>query len=159
MAYADTQRHRLGVNFIQLPINRPEHSFNPLMRDGAATFRALGATPNYFPSSFSQYGVATQYAVPDEEHWLGTVVDFESQLVEADFKQARIFWEKTLASEPGQQDNFVSNVAGHLSSAVAQVRTVTYGKLFSIFVLFGMSLSIIGTFTSPWCLVDTRKYC
>ncbi|KAI0870415.1 catA, catalase [Hypoxylon argillaceum] len=126
LAYADTQRHRLGVNFIQLPINRPEHSFNPLMRDGAATFRALGATPNYFPSSFSQYGVATQYAVPDEEHWLGTVVDFESQLVEADFKQARIFWEKTLASEPGQQDNFVSNVAGHLSSAVAQVRTVTY---------------------------------
>ncbi|KAI0450977.1 catA, catalase [Xylaria acuta] len=126
LAYADTHRHRLGVNFIQLPINKPEHSFNPLMRDGAATFNGLGATPNYFPSSFSQYGVATQYAQPDEEHWLGTVVEYESQVVDADFKQARVFWEKTLAGEPGQQNNFVSNVAGHLSSAVEQVRKATY---------------------------------
>jgi catalase len=129
LAYADTQRHRLGVNFIQLPINKPDHSFSPLMRDGAATFNGLGATPNYFPSSFTTYGIAPQYAQPDEEHWLGTVVNFESQLVDADFSQARIFWEKTLAGEPGQQDNFVSNVAGHLMSAAAQVRTVTYGML------------------------------
>ncbi|TRX95685.1 hypothetical protein FHL15_003239 [Xylaria flabelliformis] len=126
LAYPDTQRHRLGVNFYQLPINKPEHSFTPLMRDGAATFKGLGATPNYFPSSFSHYDVATQYARPDEEHWLGTVVNYDSQVVDADFKQARIFWEKTLAAHSGQQDSFVSNVAGHLKDAIAEVRKVTY---------------------------------
>ncbi|KAI0435537.1 catalase-like domain-containing protein [Xylaria telfairii] len=125
LAYADTQRHRLGVNFIQLPINKPKQSFNPLMRDGAATFKGLGATPNYFPSSFSTYGKASQYAQPDEELWLGTVTDFESQVVDADFEQARDFWEQTLS--PEEQDNFVSNVAGHLKSAVSEVRMVTYG--------------------------------
>ncbi|KAI2643566.1 catA, catalase [Xylaria nigripes] len=126
LAYADTQRYRLGTNFIQLPINKSEYSFNPIMRDGAATINGLGATPNYFPSSFAKYGVAAQYAEPDEEHWLGTVIDYESQLVDADFVQPRIFWEKTLAAEPGQQDNFVSNVAGNLKSAVPQVRQATY---------------------------------
>ncbi|RYC56256.1 hypothetical protein CHU98_g9958 [Xylaria longipes] len=129
LAYADTQRHRLGVNFIQLPINKPEYSFNPLTRDGAATFKGLGATPNYFPSSFSRYGVATQYAQPDEEHWLGTAVNYDAEVVDADFEQPRIFWEKVLAGQPGQpgqQDNFVSNVSGHLKGAVEEVRKVTY---------------------------------
>ncbi|KAI5926671.1 heme-dependent catalase [Camillea tinctor] len=127
LAYADTQRHRLGTNFIQLPVNKPERSFNPVNRDGAASLDDnLGATPNYFPSSFFKYGIASQYAVPDEEHWLGTVIDFQSQVVPADYNQARIFWRETLAHEKGQQDNFVSNVAGHLSSAVESVRKATY---------------------------------
>ena len=88
----------------------------------------LGATPNYFPSSFFKYGTAPQYAQPDEEHWLGTVEDFQSEVVAADYDQARIFWQQTLAAEPGQQDNFISNVAGHLSSAVESVRQATYGE-------------------------------
>ncbi|KAI0599972.1 heme-dependent catalase [Biscogniauxia sp. FL1348] len=127
LAYADTQRHRLGTNFIQLPVNKPERSFNPVNRDGAASLGDnLGATPNYFPSSFFKYGVTAQYAAPDEEHWLGTVVDFQSEVVPADYDQARIFWQKTLAAEKGQQDHFVSNVAGHLSAAVESVRKATY---------------------------------
>ncbi|KAI1329505.1 heme-dependent catalase [Xylariaceae sp. FL0255] len=128
LAYADTQRHRLGTNFIQIPVNKPEKSFTPLNRDGAATIRNFGATPNYFPSSFFEYGIASQYALPDEELWLGTVVDFQSQVVPADYEQARIFWRRTLASEPGQQDHFVSNVAGHLSQALKSVREATYSE-------------------------------
>ncbi|GAP90749.1 putative catalase [Rosellinia necatrix] len=124
LAYADTQRHRLGVNFIQLPINKPEKGFNPLIRDGAATFYGLGATPNYYPSSFANYPPAPQYAQADDELWLGTVEDFQSELVDADFEQARIFWEKTL--DPIEQDRFISNVAEHLKGAVAQVRQKTY---------------------------------
>ncbi|CAJ2506291.1 Uu.00g004210.m01.CDS01 [Anthostomella pinea] len=127
LAYADTQRHRLGTNFIQLPVNRPARSFNPVNRDGAASLGDnLGATPNYFPSSFFQYGVSAQYAQPDEEHWLGTVEDFQSQVVAADYDQARIFWQKTLPGDPNGQANFVSNVAGHLSVAVESVRKATY---------------------------------
>lgn len=133
LAYADTQRHRLGTNFIQLPVNRPHNQpFTPLMRDGAATVNGnLGGTENYYPSSFYNVGVAAQYAQPDEEQFGGTVVNFESQVVDADYIQPRIFWEKTLAREPGQQDNFISNVAGHLSAVTGdkglQVRQAVYG--------------------------------
>ncbi|ESZ93183.1 catA, catalase [Sclerotinia borealis F-4128] len=132
LAYADTQRHRLGTNFIQLPVNAPHNrSFNPLIRDGAATINGnLGGTENYFPSSFYNVGVAAQYAQPDEEQFQGTIVSFESQVVDADYVQARVFWEKTLVKEPGQQDNFISNVAGHLGSVTGnkglQVRQAVY---------------------------------
>jgi catalase len=132
LAYADTQRHRLGVNFIEIPVNRPLHSFNPLIRDGACTTNGnLGGTANYFPSSFYTPAPAPQYAQPDEEHWIGTVVKFESVVVDADFDQARIFWEKTLAKEMDQQEHFVSNVASHLCAVAGdkavQIRNAVYG--------------------------------
>ncbi|KAF7939249.1 uncharacterized protein EAE97_007329 [Botrytis byssoidea] len=132
LAYADTQRYRLGANFVQLPVNAPyKKPFTPLIRDGAATINGnFGGTQNYFPSSFYNVGVATQYAQPDEEQFQGTVVNFESQVVDADYAQPRIFWEKTLAEEPGQQDNLISNVAGHLSSVTGdmglEVRQAVY---------------------------------
>lgn len=132
LAYADTQRHCLGVNFIEIPINRPLRSFNPVIRDGACTTNGnLGGTANYFPSSFYTPAPAPQYSQPDEEHWVGTVVNFESAVVDADFDQARIFWEKTLAMERDQQEHFVSNVAGNLSAVrgdkSVQIRDAVFG--------------------------------
>ncbi|KAI1454237.1 catA, catalase [Annulohypoxylon moriforme] len=126
LAYADTQRHRLGTNFFQLPVNRNEKSFTPLIRDGAAAFYNLGSTPNYYPASSEHYDTAKQYAQPDEECWVGTVVDWQSQVVDADYEQATKFWQVELAKQPGQQDNFVSNVASHLSSAEQPIRQKTY---------------------------------
>jgi len=114
-------------------VNRPLHAFNPLVRDGACTVNGnLGGTANYFPSSFYSVGVAPQYAVPDEELWQGTVVDFESQVTDADFVQARIFWEKVLPREKDQQQHFVDNVADHLSAVRGDkgelVRNNVYGE-------------------------------
>lgn len=46
-SYPDTQRHRLGVNYQQIEVNRPLNAFNPFNRDGAmAMNRNLGANPN-----------------------------------------------------------------------------------------------------------------
>ncbi|KAF3770458.1 catalase-domain-containing protein [Cryphonectria parasitica EP155] len=129
LAYADTQRYRLGTNFIQFPINRPAYSFTPLNRDGqGASGDNLGATPNYYPSSFFAYGAAAQYATSgvNEERFDGPVVDYESPLRPDDFAQATSFWRDVLAREKGQQDNFVGNVAAHLRSAVAAVRGDVY---------------------------------
>ncbi|KAI2472270.1 heme-dependent catalase [Annulohypoxylon bovei var. microspora] len=127
LAYADTQRHRLGANFFQLPVNRNEKSFNPLIRDGAAAFYNLGSTPNYYPASSETYGKAAQYAQPDEECWVGTVVDWQSEVMDVDFDQARIFWQKELAGQTGQQENFISNVASHLSAVEDEtIRMTTY---------------------------------
>ncbi|ROW15395.1 hypothetical protein VPNG_02414 [Cytospora leucostoma] len=125
-AYQDAQRYRLGANFIQLPINRPKNSFNPLRRDGAANYHGLGGTAPYYPSSFQDLGTARQYAPAIDENWNGRVVDFESNLTEDDFVQPRDFWERVLAKEPGQQDNLVSNVAEHLAQALPEVRNKAY---------------------------------
>lgn len=52
-SYADTQRHRLGPNFMQLPVNRPlKPPFNN-QRDGAMTYSFNTSPINYSPNSLA----------------------------------------------------------------------------------------------------------
>ncbi len=46
-------------------------------------------------------------------------------VTEEDFVQPGLLWE-VLGKQPGQQDNFVGNVSGHLSAAKEAVRYRTY---------------------------------
>jgi catalase len=56
-SYSDTQRHRIGANYLQLPINSPKTKVATNQRDGQMTFRVdgveAGENPhvNYEPSS------------------------------------------------------------------------------------------------------------
>ncbi|MBA3713682.1 MAG: catalase [Pyrinomonadaceae bacterium] len=56
-SYSDTQRHRVGANYVQLPINSPKKHVATNQRDGQMTFyvdgNEAGANPhiNYEPSS------------------------------------------------------------------------------------------------------------
>ena len=56
-SYSDTQRHRIGANYLQLPINSPKTKAATNQRDGQMTFRVdgveAGENPhvNYEPSS------------------------------------------------------------------------------------------------------------
>ena len=53
-AYADAQRHRLGVNHESLPVNRPRCPVNTYHRDGAMRFDGnAGRAVNYGPNSRS----------------------------------------------------------------------------------------------------------
>lgn len=52
-SYKDTQRHRLGPNFQQLPVNRPIVPVTNYERDGQGTVRNQGGAPTYFPNSFN----------------------------------------------------------------------------------------------------------
>ena len=116
------------MNFDQLPTNRPIYSYNPTKRDGANNITNYGNLPNYIPSDFGPKIVkAAQYEQRAEhEEWIGTVVDFESEVTPADFVQPREFWE-VLGRESGQQQNLVYNVAIDLYPAVKEIRYQTYG--------------------------------
>ncbi|KAJ8948347.1 hypothetical protein NQ318_019332 [Aromia moschata] len=50
-AYGDTHRHRLGPNYLQLPVNCPFQVRN-YQRDGAMCLSNQGGGPNYHPNSF-----------------------------------------------------------------------------------------------------------
>jgi catalase len=52
-SYADTQRHRLGANYLQLPINRPTVEVNNSQRDGAMQLGEFSGPVNYEPSSLA----------------------------------------------------------------------------------------------------------
>ena len=53
-SYPDTHRHRLGVNFTQIPVNRPRNC--PVIHQQRDGFMSVdgngGAQPNYEPNSF-----------------------------------------------------------------------------------------------------------
>jgi catalase len=52
-SYADTQRYRLGANYLQLPINHPLVPVNNNQRDGAMQTQEFSGQVNYEPSSLA----------------------------------------------------------------------------------------------------------
>jgi catalase len=49
-SYADTQRHRLGPNYLQLPVNAPRNAHKNGHHDGQGQFMLRTSEINYFPS-------------------------------------------------------------------------------------------------------------
>ena len=60
-SYADTQRHRLGANYLQLGVNRPVVPVNNNQRDGAMQTGQFRGPVNYEPNSLAG-------GVPKEAH-------------------------------------------------------------------------------------------
>jgi len=52
-SYADTQRHRLGANYLQLGVNRPIVPVNNNQRDGAMQIGQFSGPVNYEPNSLA----------------------------------------------------------------------------------------------------------
>jgi catalase len=54
ISYPDAHRHRLGVNYDALPVNRAQCPVHTYQRDGAMRFDGnFGSAPNYEPNSFN----------------------------------------------------------------------------------------------------------
>lgn len=115
-SYAGTHRHRLGTNFLQLPVNDP----NPVkitnyQRDGPMTLTDnQNGMPNYFPNSFS--GPVESIRVIGLEQQLresitGDIFRFESGN-EDNYSQATIFWNKVL--DAGAKERLVDNISSRL---------------------------------------------
>lgn len=114
-AYADTHRHRLGANHLQIPVNCPyKVSLANNHRDGPmCTGDNQGGAPNYYPNSFSGQqddprGGAARFNIS------GDVARYKSD-DEDNFSQATMFWKKTLTEE--QRSRLVTNVINSLKAA------------------------------------------
>jgi catalase len=113
-SYPDTHRHRLGVNYQQIPANCPLKAWNPVHRDGGMRVDGnYGAEPNY-QSSFRPVTYRNVKNHDEHEKWVGTATNFAFRIQEPeDYEQAAQLW-KVLARYKGQ-DAFVHNVAVHVS--------------------------------------------
>jgi len=120
-SYPDTHRHRLGANYLQIPINQPYCAkVAHHQRDGPMTVNGnFGSAPNYEPNSFggpNQVGrsaALTPYAVS------GNVDRFVVPLKDDDFVQAGNLYRLL---PPDQQARLVSNIAGNLKAAKKHLR-------------------------------------
>jgi len=112
-SYADTHRHRLGANYLQIPVNCPYKARN-YQRDGPQTFTDNQAgAPNYFPNSFS--------GPSHNETYLETPIAITGDAKRYDsgnednFSQCGLFWNNVLTEQ--QRQNLIDNISGHLIDA------------------------------------------
>ncbi len=114
-SYADTQRHRLGANYLNLPINQPRVPVSNNQRDGAmqyATYR--GGTVNYEPNTLAG-GMPreAQAIVTVKEHIEGDMTRRRISLTN-DFEQAG---ERYRSLGKVDQDHLVDNIVDSLGKA------------------------------------------
>ncbi|KAJ2872289.1 catalase A, partial [Coemansia asiatica] len=115
-SYPDTHRHRLGANYLQLPINRPLVPVLNQQRDGPMCFTDnSGRLPNYEPNSFGgpheSHGVRELDAKTEVR---GLVARHAYDLTDADFEQPRALY--NLMSDKEKAD-LVDNIANNIAKA------------------------------------------
>jgi catalase len=118
LSYSDTQRYRVGANYLQLPINAPKKRVATNQRDGQMAYivdTAPGQNPhvNYEPSSLGGLKESTK---PGPDHTPYVAGNLVRQKIERtnDFKQAG---ERYRSFEDWERDDLINNLVGALKPA------------------------------------------
>ncbi|WP_411024972.1 catalase, partial [Salmonella sp. s54836] len=99
-SYSDTHRHRLGPNYLQIPVNCPYSTkVQNYQRDGLMTVtdNQIGA-PNYYPNSFSGPEANSKMCLSAIKITTPDVARYNSDN-EDNFTQVGVFYNKTLTDE------------------------------------------------------------
>lgn len=119
-AYADAHRHRLGVNYKQIPVNRPKSPVHSYSKDGQGRVDNV-RDPVYAPNSKGGPKADGQ-RFPESAVWSA-----DGEFIRAaytlrkdddDFGQAHALVRGVMSD--AERDRLVSNVVGHLSNGVSK---------------------------------------
>ncbi|HUU63402.1 MAG TPA: catalase [Dehalococcoidia bacterium] len=114
-SYADTQRHRLGPNYLQLPTNRPRVPVNNNQRDAAMQYAPYGGgTVNYEPNTLAGGMPSEAPAYPTSQYSIEGNVTRRKISLTNDFEQAG---ERYRSLSKVDQDHLVDNIVDPLSKA------------------------------------------
>ncbi|AKJ31682.1 catalase [Caldimonas brevitalea] len=113
-AYHDAHLYRVGTNYQQLPVNRPQCPYHTYQRDGSMRFDGnFGAAPNYEPNSIvSTPKQAPQYKEPPLKI-SGDADRYDHAEGDDPYTQAGNLFRLMKADE---QDRLTSNIAGAMRS-------------------------------------------
>ncbi len=119
-SYADSHRHRLGVKYQQIPVNRPRSEVNSYSKDGAMRMD-LVTDPVYAPNS--KGGPLAQPALTDDGGtWYadGEMVRtaYTLRAEDDDWGQPGTMVREVM--DDAQRARLVDNIAGHLANAVSE---------------------------------------
>ncbi|WP_232676236.1 catalase [Nocardioides sp. R-C-SC26] len=120
-AYADTHRHRLGTNYLQLPVNRHRvEGAYTYQFDGAMTFDHTGDRSKYAPNSYGEPYSDLTGPVVDGWETDGEMVReaYTLRADDDDFSQPGTLVRDVF--DDAARDRFVGNVAGHLLGGVSE---------------------------------------
>ena len=113
-SYSDTQRHRLGANYLQLPINQPQVPVNNNQRDGAMQLRVFNGPVNYEPNSLAGGMPQEAPAGPINSYRVAGDIIRQKINLTNDFEQAG---EKYRSMGTIDQEHLVDNIVDSLGKA------------------------------------------
>jgi len=121
MSYADTHLYRLGVNYRQLPVNKPKCPVMNYERDGAmADAQDYGSMPNYWPNSREGApDVAPQFKDPAWNLGQAIVDRFDSTEDHDDYTQVANLY---ALFDDAHRDRLTTRIAGVLGQAREEVQ-------------------------------------
>ena len=116
-SYSDTQRYRVGTNFMMLPVNRPLAGASNFNQDGKLNFGVTTGDTNYEPSIETGPPVDNKASESSKRAALGPVVQQPIHKT-LNFKQAGLQYR---AFTEGERTNLIKNLSGDLNKARAPV--------------------------------------
>uniref|UniRef100_K3X6X7 Catalase n=1 Tax=Globisporangium ultimum (strain ATCC 200006 / CBS 805.95 / DAOM BR144) TaxID=431595 RepID=K3X6X7_GLOUD len=120
-SYPDTQRYRLGANYLQIPVNKPRCEVNTYQRDGFMRVDGnMGDMPNYYPNSMEgtpQESSAHSFPAYSGDH---ITVNKYSTKDDDNFTQVGVFYRKVL--DDAARDRLTTNIAKTLSKASKKIQ-------------------------------------
>lgn len=118
-SYPDAHRARLGVNYKQIPVNRPKCPVHSYSKDGAMRVQNV-SDPVYAPNSKGGPKADSEH-YPEMAIWSACGDFIRSAYTrrrnDNDFSQANTLVRKVM--DDAQRERLVSNVAGHLKNGVS----------------------------------------
>ncbi len=119
-SYPDTHRHRIGTNYLQLPVNQPHSPVHSYNKDGSMRYRSNGRQPVYAPNSYGGPQADPGSADPGWFVEGGEIVRgaYELHSEDDDFGQPATLWREVMTDV--ERDHLVSNIVGHLSEDVTE---------------------------------------
>ncbi|TGK14442.1 catalase [Leptospira stimsonii] len=106
-AYPDAQRYRLGVQYQQLPVNRPKNPVHVYHRDGSVKFQSDGNYDNYEPNGFEGPSQDSSFAEPPLRI-SGDADRFDAHSANDDYTQAGDLYR---ILKPEERDRLTSTIA------------------------------------------------
>jgi len=122
-SYPDTQRYRLGSNYLLLPINAPRCPFHNNNHDGVMNFVHRTSEINYFPSRIDPVKNAPKYPT-NQEQLLGTPTRGVIPL-QNNFKQPG---QRFLSFDSARQQRFIARLVPTLAPPLpVNIRKIVIG--------------------------------
>lgn len=136
-SYPDTQRHRLGPNYMQIPINCPYAPVRNYQRDGLMNVKQDPSPVNYEPNSYTNSPIEDPSYAESEAPLSGYVTRQKIEKT-ADFTQAgELYRSFTL----DQKDNLLRNLVSDLSQVKPDIQMRALCNFFRADAEFGGRLA------------------
>ncbi|XP_045561643.1 catalase isoform X1 [Salmo salar] len=146
-SYPDTHRHRLGTNYLQLPVNCPFRTcVANYQRDGPmCMFDNQAGAPNYFPNSFSAPETQPQHV--ETRFKVSPDVGRYNSADDDNVTQVRTFFTEVLNEEERQR--LCQNMAGALKGAQVFIQKRWIQNLMAVHADYGNRVQALLNNTEP----------